>query len=75
MSSSRASSTPDESLCVQLDAVARLEHGVLHDRRAALRARPESADALPELDRSGAMAEPEADETIHVQDTLLSATR
>ena len=59
---------------VQLDAVARLERGVLDDAGAALGAWPESADALPELDRSGAMAEPEADETMHVQDTLLSAT-
>jgi N-methylhydantoinase A len=47
---------------------------VLHDTGAALGTRPESADTLSELDRSRAMAEPEADETMHVPDTLLGCT-
>ena len=50
---------------VQLDAVARLEHGVLEHRRAALGAEAESADALAQLDRSSAMTEPETDEAVH----------
>ena len=50
---------------VQLDAVARVEHGVLEHRRAALCAKAESADALAQLDRSSAMTEPETDEAVH----------
>jgi hypothetical protein len=37
-----------------------------------LRAHAESADSLAELDGSGAMAEPETDEAVHVVTTLLS---
>jgi N-methylhydantoinase A len=58
---------------VQLDAVTRLERSVLDDGRTALGAGPESAEALSQLDRSGAMAEPETDETVHVSDTLLGS--
>jgi len=50
--------------CVQLDAVARVEHGVLEHHRAALCAKAESADALAQLDRSSAMTEPETDEAV-----------
>ena len=50
---------------VQLHAVARMEHGMLEHRRAALCAKPERADALAQLDRSGAMTEPETDEAVH----------
>ena len=50
---------------VELDAVAGLQHRVLQHRGAALGARPERADALAQLDRSGAMAEAEADEAVH----------
>jgi hypothetical protein len=57
---------------VQLDPVARLEPCVLDDSRAMLRAHAESADSLAELDGSGAMAEPETDEAVHVVTTLLS---
>ena len=52
---------------VELDAVTRLQHRVLEDGRAALRAGTERADALAELDRSGAMAEPETDESVHAR--------
>jgi N-methylhydantoinase A len=44
---------------------------VLEDRWAALGAGTERADALAQLDGSGAMAEPEADEAMHVAVTLL----
>ena len=57
---------------VQLDPVTGLKHGVLDDCGAMLRAHAESADSLAELDGSGAMAEPETDETVHVASTLLS---
>ena len=50
---------------VELDAVAGLQRGVLEDRRAALRAEPERADALTQLDGSRAVAESEADEAVH----------
>ncbi len=50
---------------VELDAVAGLQHCVLEHGRTALGAEPERADALAQLDGSGAMAEPEADETVH----------
>ena len=50
---------------VELDAIARLERRVLEDRRAALRAEPERADALAQLDGSRAVAETEADEAVH----------
>ena len=50
---------------VQLHAVARLEHGVLEDRRAALGAKPERADALAQLDGGRAMTQSEADEAVH----------
>ena len=50
---------------VKLDAVARVEHGVLEHRRAALCAKAESADALAQLNRSSAMTEPETDEAVH----------
>jgi N-methylhydantoinase A len=58
---------------VELDAVARLQHGVLEDRRTALGTRPERADALAQLDRSGAMAEPETDESVHALQILLGS--
>ena len=51
--------------CVQLDAVTRLERGVLEDGRAALGAEPERADAFAQLDGSRSMAESEADEAVH----------
>ena len=60
---------------VELDAVTRLQHRVLEDGRAALRAGTERADALAELDRSGAMAEPETDESVHAAETLLRSAR
>jgi hypothetical protein len=52
-------------VCVELDAIARLERRVLEDRRAALRTEPERADALTQLDGSRAVAETEADEAVH----------
>lgn len=48
---------------------------MLDDCRAALGTEAESADALAQLDRSGAMTEPETNETVHVADTLLGSTR
>ena len=60
---------------VELDAVAGLQHRVLEDRRAALGAEPERADALAQLDGSRAMAEPEADETVHAAEILLAVDR
>ena len=60
---------------VELDAVTRLQHRVLEDGRAALRAGPERADALAQLDGSGAMAEPETDESVHALQILLRLDR
>ena len=57
---------------VQLHAVARLEHGVLEDGRAPLRAEAERADALPQLDGSRSMAQSDADEAVHAVETLLA---
>ena len=57
--------------CVELDAVARLQRRMLEDGGAALGAGAERADALAQLDGSGAMAEAEADEAMHVAVTLL----
>src|SRR5262249_46737741 len=54
-------------ICVQLNPVARRQRGVLDHRRAALGAGAERADPLAELDRGGAVAEPEADEAIHAR--------
>jgi hypothetical protein len=50
---------------VELDAVARLQRGVLEHGRAALRARAERADPLAQLDGGGAMAQSEADQAMH----------
>ena len=60
---------------VQLDAVTRLERRVLNDDGATLGTEAESTDALAQLDGRGAMTEPEADEAVHVGDTLRVCTR
>ena len=51
---------------VELDAVARLQRSVLGDRRAALDPCAERSEALAQLDGSCPVAEPQADETVHV---------
>ena len=50
---------------VQLDPVAGGEHSVLAHGGTALGSRAESANALAQLHRSRAMAEPETDEAVH----------
>ena len=52
---------------VQLDPVARLQHSVLRDRGAALDPRAERSEALAQFDGSCPVAEPQADETVHVR--------
>jgi hypothetical protein len=56
---------------VELHAVTGLQYRVLEHRGAALGAGAERADALAQLDGSGAVAEPEADETVHSATILL----
>jgi hypothetical protein len=60
---------------VELDPVARREHGVLLDLRAALGSEAERAETLAQLDGSGPVAEAEADEAIHVAETLLPSAQ
>ena len=57
---------------VELDPVAGRQHGVLEDLGAALGAEPQRAEALAQLDRSRAVAEPEADEALHEDRELYS---
>jgi hypothetical protein len=59
-----------DQIRVQLDSVTRLQHGVLGDRGALPRVRAESTDTFAQLDRSGPMAEAEADEAVHSRETL-----
>ena len=61
---------PVREVCVQLDAIARGQCCVLLDAGTPLRPETECADALAELDGSGAVAEPEADEAVHDRGTL-----
>jgi hypothetical protein len=55
---------------VQLDPVARLEHRMLEDDRAALGTDPERADPFAHFDGSRAMAQPETDEVVHPGETI-----
>src|SRR5262249_58940301 len=55
---------------VELDPVTGLEAGVLETGRTSLRTGAERADALAQLDRSGAVAEPQADQAVHARRTL-----
>jgi N-methylhydantoinase A len=58
---------------VELDAIAGREDHVLDDLRAALGSEPQGAEPLTQLDGRGAMAQAEADETVHgARDTLLT---
>jgi hypothetical protein len=55
---------------IELDAVTRLQHRVLENGGTALGPRAERADALAQLDGSGAVAEPQADKSVHAVQIL-----
>ena len=56
---------------VELDPVARREHGVLVDLWAPVRAEAERAEPLPQLDGSRPVTDPEADQAVHDRRTTL----
>ena len=64
---------PVGEIRVELDPVARLQHGVLVDCGAPPCVRAERADTFAQLDGRCPMAEAEADETVHGRGTLYLA--
>jgi hypothetical protein len=66
----------DREVRIELDAVARREHGVLVDLRTAIRADAERLEPLPQLDGSRPVTDSETDEAIHSgRRTLLGVER